>query len=174
MHTKAQIEQYIWDYIDGHCTPEEKAMVEDLLRHDQQWRTIYEELRFVNAEIQSADLVDQPSMRFTKDIMDQVNNLKVAPPAQSYINKKIIYGIAIFFGLVLIGTLVYAISQIDFSSGSSNSGLNIDMSKWTFDPKPYLNSTVFNIFMFFNVIAGLALLDRYLRKGGRWKQEGGS
>lgn len=171
MYTKMQIEQFIWDYIDGLSTPEEKVMVEDLLRHDQQWRTIYEELRFVNADIQSADLVDQPSMRFTKDIMDQVNNMKVAPPAQSYINKKIIYGIAAFFGLVMIGTLIYGIGLIDFSTSSSSGGLNIDMSKWSFNPSQYLNSTVLNIFMFFNVVAGLALLDRYLRKGGRWKQE---
>ncbi|MGB4769892.1 MAG: hypothetical protein WBP58_00435 [Chitinophagaceae bacterium] len=173
MYNRVQIEQYIWDYIDGLSTPEEKVMVEDLLRHDQQWRTIYEELRFVNAEIQSADLVDQPSMRFTKDIMDQVSKFKVAPPAQSYINKKIIYGIAAFFGLVMIGTLIYSIGLVDFSTGSSSSGLNIDMSKWSFNPSQYLNSTVLNIFIFFNVIAGLALLDRYLRKGGSLKQEGG-
>jgi hypothetical protein len=173
MHTKAQIEQYIWDYIDGLSTPEEKAMVEDLLRHDQEWRKVYEELRFVNAQIQSADLVDQPSMRFTKDIMDQVNNIKVAPPAQSYINKKIIYSIAAVFGILLVGTLMYGVSLIDFSTGSSSGGLNIDMSKWSFNPSQYLNSTVLNIFVFFNVVAGLALLDRYLRKGGSRKVEVG-
>lgn len=173
MYTKAQIEQYIWDYIDGLSTPEEKQMVEDLLRHDQQWRLMYEELRYVNAQIHSADLVDQPSMRFTKDIMDQVSNLKVAPPAQSYINKKIIYSIAGVFMLILVGGLIYGISQIDFSAGSSNSGLNIDLSQWNFEPSRYINTTILNIFMFFNVIAGLALLDRYLRKRGSWKQEGG-
>ena len=71
----------------------------------------------------------------------------------------------------MIGTLFYGIGLIDFSTGSSSGGLNIDMSKWSFNPSQYLNSTVLNIFMFFNVVAGLALLDRYLRKGGRWKQE---
>lgn len=173
MHTRAQIEQHIWDYIDGLSTPEEKAMVENLLRHDQQWRAVYDELRFVHTQIASADLVDQPSMRFTKDIMEQVSNLKVAPPVQSYINKKIIYGIAGFFGLVFVAMLIYGIGLIDFSDSSSSGTMNIDMSKWTFDPSQYLNSTVLNIFMFFNVIAGLALLDRYLRNGGSRKPEGG-
>ena len=173
MYTKAQIEQYIWDYLDGLSTPAEKAMVEELLRHDQQWRAVYDELQFVHSQVEAADLLDQPSMRFTKDVMEQVTKLKVAPPAQSYINKKIIYGIAGFFGLVFIGILIYGIGLIDFSANSSSGTFNIDLRKWTFNPSQYLNSTVLNIFMFFNVIAGLALLDRYLRKGGGRKVEGG-
>ena len=36
MYTHEQIEQHIWDYIDGLSTPAEKQMVEQLLQTDQQ------------------------------------------------------------------------------------------------------------------------------------------
>ena len=164
MYTREQIEQHIWDYIDGLSTPAEKQMVEQLLQTDQQWMAVYNELKGFNEMIGSADMIEQPSLRFTRNVMEEVAKYKVAPPASSYINKKIIHGIAAFFILTIIGFLVYSISFIDMSApgsiklpGTGVDQLNIDWSK-------YLNSTVINVFLLMDVIAGLLLLDRYLRR----------
>jgi hypothetical protein len=164
MYTHEQIEQHIWDYIDGLSTPEEKQMVEHLLQTNQQWMAVYDELKGFNEMIGSSDIIDQPSLRFTKNVMEEVARHKVAPPASSYINKKIIHGIAAFFILSIIGFVLYAISFIDMSAPGSiklpDSGidrLNIDWSK-------YFNSTVMNVFLLLDVVAGLMLLDRYLRR----------
>ena len=92
MYTQEQIEQHIWDYIDGLSTPAEKLMVEQLLKTDQQWIAVYNSLKGFNEMIGSADTIEQPSLRFTKNVMEEVAKYKVAPPTKSYINKKIILG----------------------------------------------------------------------------------
>jgi len=164
MYTHEQIEQHIWDYIDGLSTPEEKQMVEHLLQTNQQWMTVYSELKGFNEMIGSADLIEQPSLRFTKNVMEEVARYKVAPPAHSYINKKIIYGIAAFFILSIIGFVLYAISFIDMSAPGSMKLPDTGIDRLNVDWSKYFNSTVMNVFLLLDVVAGLMLLDRYLRR----------
>jgi hypothetical protein len=164
MYTREQIEQHIWDYIDGLSTPAEKQMVEQLLQTDQQWMVVYNELKGFNEMIGSADIIEQPSLRFTKNVMEEVAKYKVAPPASSYINKNIIIGIAAFFILSIIGFLVYGISFIDLSAQGTIKLPGTGVDQWNIDWSKYLNSTVINVFLLMDVIAGLLLLDRYLRR----------
>ncbi len=167
MYSREQIEQHIWDYIDGLCTPAEKEMVEKLLQSDPAWHTVYLELKDFNTLVAKTDMIDEPSMRFTKNVMDQVSKYKIAPPAQSYVNKKIIYGIASFFVITIVASILYGISLIDFSSSSAAGSMKIpevDYSKYELNWSQYLNSPVMYVFLFMDVIAGLLLLDRYLRR----------
>ena len=166
MYSREQIEQHIWDYIDGLCTPAEKEMVEKLLQTDPEWNRVYLELKDFNTLVAKTDLIDQPSMRFSKNVMEEVARYRVAPPTHSYVNKKIIYGIAAFFAVTFVACLIYGISLIDFSS-SSSTGVKlpeVDYSKYQVNWSQYLNSPVMYIFLFVDVIAGLLLLDRYLRR----------
>jgi hypothetical protein len=166
MYSREQIEQHIWDYIDGLCTPAEKEMVEKLLQTDPAWNNVYLELKDFNTLVTKTDMIDEPSMRFTRNVMEQVSKYKVAPPAQSYINKKIIYGIATFFVVTIVASILYGISLIDFSSTSESSIKlpEVDYSNYQLNWSQYLNSPVMYIFLFMDVIAGLLLLDRYLRR----------
>ena len=164
MYTQDQIEQHIWDYIDGLSTPAEKLMVEQLLQTDQQWIAVFNSLKGFNEMIDSADTIEQPSLRFTKNVMEEVAKYKVAPPTKSYINKKIIQGIAAFFILSIVGFLVYGISLIDFSAPGTTQIPNVGMGKLNQDWSKYLNSTVLNVFLLLDVVAGLMILDRYLRR----------
>jgi hypothetical protein len=166
MYSREQIEQHIWDYIDGLCTPAEKEMVEKLLQTDPAWNNVYLELKDFNTLVTKTDMIDEPSMRFTRNVMEQVSKYKVAPPAQSYINKKIIYGIATFFVVTIVASILYGISLIDFSSTSESSIKlpEVDYSNYQLNWSQYLNSPVMYLFLFMDVIAGLLLLDRYLRR----------
>jgi hypothetical protein len=167
MYSREQIEQHIWDYIDGLCTPAEKEMVEKLLQTDPEWNHVYLELKDFNTLVAKTDLIDQPSMRFSKNVMEEVAKYQIAPPAQSYVNKKIIYGIAAFFVITILASILYGISLIDFSTNSSAGNIKlpeVDYSKYQVNWSQYLNSPVMYIFLFMDVIAGLLLLDRYLRR----------
>jgi hypothetical protein len=167
MYSREQIEQHIWDYIDGLCTPAEKEMVEKLLQTDPSWNAVYLELRNFNTLVAKTDMIEEPSMRFTKNVMEQVSKYKIAPPAQSYVNKKIIYGIATFFIVTIVASILYGISLIDFSSSNSAGSIKlpeVDYSKYQLNWSQYLSSPVIYIFLFMDVIAGLLLLDRYLRR----------
>jgi len=104
--------------------------------------------------------LEQPSMRFTKNVMEEIAKYHIAPATKKYINQKIIWGIAAFFITMIVGFLVYAISQIDWLAGSTESGIGIDFT--LVDYSRMFNNSFVNAFMMLNVILGLMLFDRYL------------
>jgi hypothetical protein len=125
----------------------------------------------MNTLLQETSL-EEPSMRFSKNVMEQISLLKVAPATKNYINKKIIYSIGGFFIILIIGFLGYMFTQIDFSqSGSSPS--SIDFSNYEFDWKKYYKPAYINIFLMVDAILGLMLLDKYFqKKKDRLKEKG--
>jgi hypothetical protein len=154
------IEQRLWEYIDGFCSAEDKAVVETLIQENKQWRELYQELLQTHQSLMAADL-EQPSLRFTKNVMEEIAKHQIAPATKAYINNKIIWGIASFFVLSIAGFLIFGFSQIDWTAGTnSNTTLGIDLTKVNYNKM--FNSTVMNVFMMLNAVLGLMLLDRYI------------
>ena len=154
------MELRLWEYIDGHGTAEEKTVVETLIRENAQWRAMYQELLQTHQSLTAIEL-DEPSLRFTKNVMEEIAKHHIAPATKKYINNKIIWGIGAFFFLSIIGFLIYGLGQIDWSiSSETTNPLGVDLSK--VDYGSIFNSTVMNVFMMLNAVLGLMLLDRYL------------
>jgi hypothetical protein len=158
MDTQKQIEQRLWDYIDGVCTAREKSTIEQLLASNQEWKQKYHALLEAHTLLQSAEL-EGPSMRFTKNVMEEIAKHHIAPATKTYINKKIIWGLGMFFLTLLVSFLVYGFGQMDWSAGD-NTPLPVDISKW--DISKFFSNTYVNAFMMINVVLGLFLLDNYL------------
>ena len=161
------MEDRLWNYIDGTCTAEEKLFIEQLIATNQEWKAKYNELLEVHKLMHDHLELEEPSMRFTQNVMEEIGKYQIAPAAKSYINKRIIWGIGSFFVLTILGFLIYAFSQISWSAASPGSGslpFNIDK----IDFSKIYNSTWANIFMMVNVVLGLMLLDMYL---GRKKKK---
>lgn len=155
-----QIEERLWSYIDG--VSDEKSAIEQLLQSNVEWQAKYKELLEVHQLLQQSEL-EEPSMRFTLNVMEEIAKMKIAPATKTYINKKIIYGIGAFFLTMIVGFLIYGFGQIDWSAGSnSNSVIPIDFGKLNFNV--FFNNTYVNMFMMLNVVLGLMFLDRYLSK----------
>lgn len=152
------MEERLWNYIDGVSAANERSAIEELLQSNVEWQSKYRELLDVHQLLQQSEL-EEPSMRFTRNVMEEIARLQIAPATRSYINKKIVYGIGGFFIVMLAGFLVYGLGQIDWSaSGSTN--LPVDLNK--VDYSVMFNNTYINMFMMINVVLGLVLLDRYL------------
>lgn len=158
MNTQQSIEERLWDYIDGVSGTEESSVIKRLLETDSTWKSKYNELLQASEWLRSSEL-DQPSMRFTRNVMEEIAKLHIAPATKSYINKKIIWGIAFFFIALIAGFLIYGFSQMQWSVSENNSILknvnSIDFSK-------FFSNTWVNVFMMVNVTVGLFLLDNYL------------
>ena len=160
MNDLNEIEVRLWEYIDGFSDAQEKSAIEKLIAENAEWKAKYHELLEVHQSINLVEL-EEPSLRFTKNVMEEITRLHIAPAAKQYINKKIIWGIGAFFITVIAAFLIYGISQIDWSTpGDLNSGVldkivDADYSKM-------FNNTFVNVFMMLNVILGLMLFDRYL------------
>ncbi len=158
MNTQHNMEERLWNFIDGTTTAGEKTVIEKLLETDEAWKAKYHELLEVNNLLQSSEL-DGPSLRFTKNVMEEIAKLHIAPATKTYINKKIIWGLSFFFIAFFVGFLVYGFAQTGFNTGEETS---ITKSIQKFDISKFFNNTWVNVFMMINVVLGLFLLDNYL------------
>jgi len=154
---KNNIDGRLWEYIDGSGSVEEKSAIEKMIETNKQWKEKYHELLELHQLVQSSTL-EEPSLRFTKNVMEEIAKYQIAPAAKTYINNKIIWGIGIFFITLFVGFLIYGFGQVDWSAGDNN--LPIDISKVNYGR--FFNNTYVNVFMMINVVLGLMLLDRYL------------
>ena len=158
MNTQHQMEERLWNYIDGACAADEKSAIEQLLDSNVEWQSKYRELLDVHQVLHTTEL-EEPSMRFSRNVMEEIARLHIAPATKSYINKKIVYGIGAFFMIMIVGFLVYGFSQIDWSAkGDANNIINIDKVNFGV----FFNNTYVNMFMMLNVVLGLMFLDKYL------------
>ncbi|HVF97435.1 MAG TPA: hypothetical protein VM871_08950, partial [Flavisolibacter sp.] len=138
----------------------EASVIEKLIKENSDWRMKYAELLEVHGLMNEAEL-EQPSMRFTKNVMEEIARYAIAPAAKKYINAKIIWGIAAFFVTIIVGFLVYGFSQIDWTTaGNSKSPLGVDLG--AVDYSRMFNNNLVNGFMMLNILLGLLLLDRFL------------
>jgi preprotein translocase subunit Sss1 len=160
MDNQNDIEVRLWEYIDGLSSNEEKTVIEKMVSENAEWKAKYHELLEVHQSLNLMEL-EEPSLRFTKNVMEEIAKYQIAPATKTYINSKVIWGIGIFFLAMIVGFLVYGIGQIDWTTaGDSKSTLGVDLTK--IDYSQMFNSNLMNGVMMLNVVLGLVLLDRYL------------
>jgi len=163
MNMQQSPEERLWDYIDGISSPKEKTVIEQLLQSDAEWKAKYNELLEVQQLLQSSEL-EEPSMRFTKNVMEEISRLHIAPATKTYINKRIIWGLGIFFITLIVTFLVYGFGQVNWAE-SSTTKLPVNFDKVNLTKVDYsriFSNDWINAFMMINVILGLFLLDRFL------------
>jgi hypothetical protein len=161
MKSQQPIEEQLWEYIDGTVAPKDRLRIEGLLQSQAEWKEKYNELLEISQLLQSTEL-ESPSLRFSKNVMEEIARLQITPATKSYLNKKIIWGIGIFFLTMLVSILGYGFSQMVWTSnGKESISLSEQFSK--LDASKFFNNDLINGFMMINVILGLLLLDNYLR-----------
>jgi hypothetical protein len=168
MHTEENMEDRLWDFIDGLSSPVEKTAVEALIAANAEWMRKYKELLDVH-QLMSSSQLDEPSMRFTRNVMEEIARYQVAPATKTYINKNVIRGIGAFFLSMITGLIVFFIIQVKLSSGSTKAGPDVklpsfDVTVPTADLGKALGSLPVMLFMFITVVMGLVLLDLYLQR----------
>lgn len=159
------MEQRLWDYIDGLSSNTEKASIQLFIEENIEWQRKYHELLRIH-ELMNGSELEAPSLRFSKNVMEEIARNQIAPATGTYINKNIIRGIAAFFISLIAGMLVYCLGQIRGSGGpSSNVVPNLNLDKVNnFNWSRIFNNTYTSLFMLITVVAGLMLLDAYLQR----------
>jgi hypothetical protein len=152
------IEEKLWDYIDGTCPPDEQKAISLLIETDKVYKDKYDELLQVNNDFAHMEL-DEPSMPFAYNVMEAIRTEQAQKPLKVSINTYIIKGIAAFFVLLIGGLFIALFATMDWSAGTETANsLNLP------DLNSLLNSSVLNIFLFLDTVIGLLFLDTYLRK----------
>jgi hypothetical protein len=171
MNTAYNMEDRLWDYIDGSGNAEEKSFVEQLIATQEAWRKKYHELLDVHQLMNTSLELDEPSMRFSQNVMEEIAKYQITPATKTYINKKVIYGIGIFFVAMIAGMLIYGLGQINWTDSGSSNDLLSKYNPGKIDFSKFFNNTYTSIFMMVNVVMGLMLLDMWLGKKRKELQE---
>ncbi len=152
------MEDRIWDYIDGLSSPEERAIMERLLQSDPAVKSRYDELLILQQQLKAVEL-DEPSMGFRNRVMEQVLAGPHPVALKTRVDNRIIYIIAAFFVCTIGGMLAYTIYKMDWSGSASGFELPrvaLPVVNWSFLENP--SFTLF--FLSMNVVLGLLLIDK--------------
>jgi anti-sigma factor RsiW len=171
MNSQQNMEERLWEYIDGVCTGDERLFIDELIASNQEWREKYHELLELQTLLNNHLELDEPSMRFTQNIMESISKHHIAPAAKSYINKRIVWGIALFFFCSIIGMVIAGLAQMNWTTAAGPEAPLLDYSRIDFNKinmSGFFNNTYTTVFMMINAVLGLVLLDMYLN---RKKQE---
>jgi hypothetical protein len=180
MNSQQQMDERLWDFIDGLSSPGERSAIEGLIAANREWTIKYHELLELHQTMVSAEL-EEPSLRFSKNVMEEIARYHVAPATKSYINKNIIRAIGAFFLVTIAGLLVYCLGHwFGANQGVEEGGItgtSADMiAKYghviqhrvdSFNWSGIFNNTYVNIFVVVNMILGLMLLDMYMTRRRR-------
>ena len=166
------MEGRLWDFIDGLSSPAERSAIEELIAANIEWQEKYRELLGIHQLMNSSEL-EAPSMRFTKNVMEEIARHQMAPATKTYINKNIIRGIGAFFLTLIAGFLIICLRQFKWSGGGSHyvpssspsplvSSYQAELDKLNWGKMfsgPYAM-----ILLLVAVVLGLMVLDMYLAR----------
>ncbi len=154
------MEEKLWNYIDGHCTPPEQKAIAHLIDTDATVGAKYLELLNLNQEMVSMDL-EEPPMAFTYNVMEAIRAENARTPLKAAVNKRIIRGIAVFFIVTLAGLLLLAFANVKWPAQALPVNLTAQFKM------PAINAgkakVVVQTFVFFDVMLGLYIFDAWLR-----------
>ena len=162
-----QIEEQLWNYIDGTASPEEMMFVERMISTDPVWKNQFDQLLELNQLLVKGMELEEPSMRFSKNVMEHISGLQPARPTVQYINKKIIRSIAAIFIFTIAAFIIYGFAKIQWTTSGTSLSLPIDLKSTyanTFNINWHISNTWINVILMVNVFLGLMLLDSSLRR----------
>jgi hypothetical protein len=164
------IEETLWNYIDGTCTPDEQSAITKLIASDEAYRLKYQELLALNKEFAAIEL-DEPPMAFTYNVIEAIRTEQAQVPLKAAINKRIIIGITIFFMVTLTIFIIYALVSLDWHAQNlPNIAVKLPVDFKVPQVSAHVSKPIVEGFMFFDVVLGLFLFDHWLRRKNISKQ----
>ncbi len=150
-------EDRLWDYIDGTCTSEERAAIEQQLKSDADLKMKLDELIMLHHQLQAVGL-DEPSMGFKHRVMEQVLVIPPPTPLKTKVDQRIIYLIASFFILTIVSLLGYTFSQINWGSSQiwQMPQLKFPSMNWS----SFINPSYTLFFLSASAVLALVLVDK--------------
>ena len=105
-------EELLWKYIDGECSPEEAARVKRLMEENLSLKKEWAQRLKLHQELQQQE-AEQPSMRFTRNVMDRLpelyRKLNISPLISPFW-RKALSGVA---GIFLLAYFALAFNVIE-------------------------------------------------------------
>jgi anti-sigma factor RsiW len=146
------MEEKLWDYIDGTCSEEERVAIAALIEKDAAWQKAFNDMTQMNNAISEITL-DEPSMAFSYKVIERIRAQEAIKPLQTTTNTYVIGAIAGFFILAIIVIMMFLLVN-----GDSNANVNLPAFS------VLTNSSAIKAFFYADVILLLFLVDAFLRR----------
>lgn len=164
------MEEKLWNYIDGSCTPAEQDAIARLIEQDEVYAKKYQELLALNQEFAAIEL-DEPPMAFTYNVMEAIRTENAMQPLKAAIDKRIILGISIFFMFTILALLIFSLANINISEiHVSTPAIKLPANVKLPNTNSLLSGPFLKWFLIFDVVLALFLTDTYLRRKKMTKQ----
>lgn len=105
-----EIEKRIWAYLDGLDSPEERQETETLIAGNEVWKETCQKLQALQSMLGDKDLLEQPSMRFTKNIMDELASVEPAHKMQPLAKSWVVKLLGAFFILSTVALIILSVT----------------------------------------------------------------
>lgn len=162
------IEEKLWNYIDGTCTPAEQDAIARLIEQDEVYSAKYNELQALNLEFAAMEL-DEPPMAFTYNVMETIRTENAMKPLKASIDKRIITSIAVFFVGTILALLALMFANINFA-GVNTASLHMPANIKVPNVSGFFNGPFMKWFLVFDVVLALFITDSWLRRKKTEKQ----
>lgn len=150
------IEAKLWMYIDGVLSPQETEAIKIQIQNDPKTAYLFQELKSIADNLREME-TDEPSMSFTRNVMEKVQT-EIAPVVlKTNIDKRVIYSISGLFIASILALLGYVFMHASVDLQSDNSWFRMPEIK-AFKSGPFLTA-----FLMADIILALVYLDSVLR-----------
>jgi len=153
------MEEQLWNYIDGFCTEEEQKAISRLIEQDENYRQKYAELMAFRENMKAIE-PEEPAMGFTFKVMEAIRAEHASKTLKTYVDQRIVRGIAAFFICSILVLLGIVFANINWSAAVV---VKLPEMKLP-DVTNYFSPVVIKGFLFFDVVLGLFFFDQYFRK----------
>ena len=161
-------EQIIWNYLDGHVSVEEKKLIEQLLKSDAEFLSLFEEIKSIHLQISTLEL-DEPSMSFGRNLMEKIQLEHSPVPQKSLLGKWLINTISLFFLAAILCVLGILFFKIEWSQSPETAWFEFTMPQFALDSSSY--SFLINLFVFVDIIVVLYFFDAFISKKMKSKND---
>jgi anti-sigma factor RsiW len=147
-----EMDRKIWALIDQSAASQDLSEIRKWVESNKDCQQRYEELLRLHQELANIP-VDQPSMRFTQNVWEEVEQLHTPFSAQSYINMGVVKGIAALFFIIIAGAILYGIATTGISFLAVE---NVRKANFTVD----LSANTIQLFIFGNILLILLFFEK--------------
>lgn len=155
----SNMEEKLWEYIDGTCNEQDKATIAALIESDEKWRNAFNSMLEMESEL-SAVTLEEPPMAFSYNVMEAIRNEQAAKPLKTKINKYIIASITAVL-LLTLGILSFLAFEGAMESIGNHS---LDIHIHQIDLSSLIHSDAMKAFVYFDIMLLLFFADRLIRR----------
>lgn len=126
---KEEMEMQLWSYIDKTCSDAEAQRIAALVAGNKQWQAAHQQLLALHRTLTVIE-PGQPSMRFSKNVMEAISVAQPVPASKSYVNPWVLRGVMAVFVLLIAVIFIYTLPLINWSSAARPAmPFHFDLSK---------------------------------------------